>query len=811
MRNLKKILALVLALMMVLSVMVTASASFDDAESITYTEAVDVMVAAGVLNGMGDGTFAPTGTLTRAQAAKLIAYVKLGEDIDLITKTETSFSDVDATHWASGYVAFCAGRGYVVGNGDGTYAPDAPVTGYQFAKMLLLALGVTDTLAETDIAGNPINQYTGSDYAIKVALGMKGTPLRTGLEELSLNDELTREEAAQMAFNALSWGGANSILTTDFGVVKVADTVDKFGRPVINVWKKGTATVYSEVETALEKLNSADFDPTKTATGEKYEGYTFPNTVVYNGSVHTTLTPATLKDSNSINVELYGTVNLDGTVTVSKVVAYEYYFAQVTAINEATGDITLDVQEASAVMGSNTTVTVFATKTNNKYSADYTALANYKVGDVMALCVKQAWSAGEVNATWGTNILDVAEVTALTGTVTSTSIKDNNGTPVYTGSYVRIDGKKYEFASQYNRAAVTLGMDAEDGTFYTLNGKIVGFVPTVVIPTTGETFAYQVGTHVEKIEGTDAVVDKYGNVVTEGVADSWVKYIQVVLMDGTVAELPIAKYAADPNFTTDTSVARLIEITAYNAETGIYSVSTSDLGMATANNVNIPEKAIKIGSYYLTSAEYVCISGRQDKIEVTAGTQAGAYAAAGTSWIIFGAADANGNYTVSKVIYWVNPDAPVAPVYTDVLYASNNTVIETSEVLKEGDTQTTPVYVYSVYLGTEKTEIRTYTNLTVGMYEYTIDEYGVYVVKDINTGVVSTTVSNVYGALVSFTNSVQDYDVTNTVIVDLTTAANAQDLTNGNGKLDVTENVIYILGGTQTAPVIEMIYIVPGV
>ena len=80
MRNLKKILALVLALMMVLSVMATASAlDFTDADEIKNTEAVSVMAGLGILSGnpTADGQFAfnPTGTLTRGQAAKILAVV----------------------------------------------------------------------------------------------------------------------------------------------------------------------------------------------------------------------------------------------------------------------------------------------------------------------------------------------------------------------------------------------------------------------------------------------------------------------------------------------------------------------------------------------------------------------------------------------------------------------------------------------------------------------------------------------------------------------------------------------------------------
>ena len=187
----KKLLALVLALVMTLSLCVTSNAAYADAADVDYTEAVDVMSAVGVFQG-ADGKFSPKAELTREQAAKLIAYLDLGEKVAEALPAVKAFNDVEANRWSAKYVAYCASAGYLAGVGDGNFDPAGKLTGYAFGKMLLCVLGY-----DADVEG-----FTGGSWQIAVAKLMQSLELADGVDG-SASAALTREQAAQYCFNAL--------------------------------------------------------------------------------------------------------------------------------------------------------------------------------------------------------------------------------------------------------------------------------------------------------------------------------------------------------------------------------------------------------------------------------------------------------------------------------------------------------------------------------------------------------------------------------------------------------------------------------
>lgn len=87
------------------------------------------------INGYKDGTFKPEKKITRAEAAKVLAYALT--DISEIEKSEkTSFSDIDKSAWYSDIVDFMASIDAVRGYGDGSFKPDKNITRAEFTAII---------------------------------------------------------------------------------------------------------------------------------------------------------------------------------------------------------------------------------------------------------------------------------------------------------------------------------------------------------------------------------------------------------------------------------------------------------------------------------------------------------------------------------------------------------------------------------------------------------------------------------------------------------------------------------------------------
>ena len=381
----KKLLALVLALVMVLGLAtVGANAAlkdYSDADSIDadYKEAFTVMNAVGVFQG-SDGKLTPTDKLTRAQAAKLIAYLDLGGDVAETLPEVQVFADVPATHWAAKYVAYCQQAGIIQGAEANKFYPDGELTGYAFGAYLLAVLGYDRNL----------EGITGSDWQIKAASLMGDAGIGDGVEKAG-SVALTREEAAQYCLETLeapvvayadkgtsvttgettvtvgakaasyvTTGNYRATITDETGtdVLQLGEKlykgtltltangdVDAFGNPA-DVWrykgvKIGTFNSKDAAITYTENKNTASGQAAVKADIKDFTNYGSSDVTLYTNGVktpNTTLNEATVAGytENGTVVKLFVTSNTVTTVTVM-----DTYLGKVTKVDDTAKELTI--------------------------------------------------------------------------------------------------------------------------------------------------------------------------------------------------------------------------------------------------------------------------------------------------------------------------------------------------------------------------------------------------------------------------------------------------------------------------------------
>ena len=209
MKNLKKVLALVLAVVMIMGVVTVASAkTYTDVKATdTYADAIDALSSLNILDGFKDGdnySFKADGTFTRAQAAKIVAIVHnaatngaiKGQDAisALYSNAQNPFVDCNNS-WALPYINYCRITGLADGMTATTYAPKRELTGVQWLKLMLTTLNF-NTAKEG---------YTGTGWDVNVLNRANEIGLTAGLaKDWRAIAPIKRGEAAQILYNALT-------------------------------------------------------------------------------------------------------------------------------------------------------------------------------------------------------------------------------------------------------------------------------------------------------------------------------------------------------------------------------------------------------------------------------------------------------------------------------------------------------------------------------------------------------------------------------------------------------------------------------
>ena len=381
MRNLKKVLSLVLCVAMLLSVMVMGTgAAFTDEDDFSpqYQEAAEVLTGMKVMQGYDDGSFLPQRNITRAQVATMIYRAATSD----VTDTQTpiyadydKFDDVQSDDWFAGYVNYCGNAELIKGFTPTTFGPNKNVTGYQVLAMILRAVGYDAN-----------DEFTGSGWEIRTASTAQQLGMLDNVQEATLGQPATRELVAELIFQALNVnmvkympaaGYVKQDITLgqqEFELTNKGDNHDDWGRPG-TLWtykinneiestlvKEDALATYTTAVTECDVATALDFDGTKTFT-------TYTNGVDND------------KDYNVQATDTVGTIGAQGRITEvyeDEIVYIDTYLAEVTDVVDATFDkgghlddsseLSLNVWTSDNQKGQPEQVTLYGGETDYDYA-----------------------------------------------------------------------------------------------------------------------------------------------------------------------------------------------------------------------------------------------------------------------------------------------------------------------------------------------------------------------------------------------------------------------------------------------------------
>lgn len=200
MKNIKRFVSMLLAVAMLCSICIVASATakFPDIEGHWGQKYIEYWTDMGVINGYPDGTFRPDQKVTRAEVCKILttAY-RLPTDV-----AETKFSDAYPAEWYYSYVQACAAKQIVNGYPDGSFKPNGNITRSEAVKMVCMAAGLSqeptgyEVFADADQMPEWASGYWNALIKVGVVGGYENSTLRP-------NNLITRAEMVKILCRAV--------------------------------------------------------------------------------------------------------------------------------------------------------------------------------------------------------------------------------------------------------------------------------------------------------------------------------------------------------------------------------------------------------------------------------------------------------------------------------------------------------------------------------------------------------------------------------------------------------------------------------
>lgn len=347
MKNLKKLISVIIAVIMLVGSFATVSAAdYADVESTdSYYKAIKVLSGLGIAKGDDEGNFNPENDVKRSEMVAFVCRM-MGEEDIATASASNAFTDVAANHWAAGYIAWGVNRGVINGMGDGTFAPDASVSYQDAVVMIMRALGYDRIAKRAENGGYPTGYLKlASQYGVLKDAGYDNAKAATReiIAQLIYNGltaplvdvsyyGVSVEDDRYVIYNGKNGTDLRTLLTYSNDVLKVKATIDETPKanPATCIDKEGNYLVKLTVTDAYDYSVSAvttelGSNPVYAYVGETEAadllGSTVEAYIAEDEELNDWVLLAVVADSKSV-VEETITENLDTIVKSGNVIKY---------------------------------------------------------------------------------------------------------------------------------------------------------------------------------------------------------------------------------------------------------------------------------------------------------------------------------------------------------------------------------------------------------------------------------------------------------------------------------------------------------
>ncbi len=521
MRNLKKLLSVVLVVAMIASLCAVGSfsaAAAEYSEVTNYDEAAAVITGVGVMDGYEDGTMQYDKAVTREEAAAIICRALIGVDTaKKLTTAVAPFSDVAANRWSAPYINYLKAQGIVNGKSATQFDPTAEVTGVEFAKMMLCAVGY-----------GKAGEFVGASWDVNTITAANNNGVYTGTLATDLTAPATREQCMLYTFNTMTRipvVSYNTAFQSYYVGTSVVSGIDSRVADV-NIGVKNTNYDYTLAyrNFKLERQNAGVDDYGRTAVKWTADG------------------KAVVEEVSKVapDYTLYGSVNSDvlyknlGKAVVKDIndnyARFTVYTNGVGPTTPIAADIKSGDTMVNSISGAGDTVELYVTEANGIYSVKAVVIKQY-----FAQVTKIDTSANKLYATVIDGANDYTNCVADGDDVNINGLKKDdyilvnvhkNGGPLANGSVITSIATPKTAVATYN-GTTFMGIALDfDGNMTFANNTIDTALITAALPIgvpAGFTIGYQYTCY----------YDSLGNIIyakfyDEGNATGTTSYLYVV-------------------------------------------------------------------------------------------------------------------------------------------------------------------------------------------------------------------------------------------------------------------------------------------